>query len=793
MKHYVCDFETFTAPATNTNDAIAMASLETAVYKAVILDYETKQHWLFNDIQGFMEWVCDHEPACYNFHNLSGFDGGFIIDWLTRNNYQQTRRVAYLGDGEYLLDDEVTDRFWCGTIDGFTVYHDAKAFNFLETRNILTGSIKTFGLALSEDGKTNLLKGETPLVEWGTKLEDYTTSDGTPWTQDMLDEYILNDVLILRETMAAHNYVECVDNGITTAASLAANTMLADGTPDLKPVTEFMTTSTPTWLLTPEQIDWFENAVHEHDELMTWCHENGLVVRNKRDRRSLVKEYPELAGLFPDKPKAKRPWPALKHFSTPWDDKQLSRDERKRLRVLKEASNPLVRDSYKGGLNWVNPDTAYDEDGQVKKIIAPILILDINSMYPWIYYTKRLPRVPIDFIRDMSMAELKERCKRDELLVARVHVKATCPSDKVPFIKPRTDDPRYKQRVDFESFASYTRDLDHELTLTSPELKLMFETYNVENVIAKEVIVYEEDEWLSNLLKRHCERWMKIKQHSKGTERIFAKLQLNSAYGKLGQMPKTYADYDYVMNGDRIIQVQHTEYDDNGDEIEQKPSGRQNSDVVTASFITAYGRCYLAESINHIGLDKFLYCDTDSMHVIFDIDQLSDDDSYAGLTLDDSELGAWALEGIALRGMYIMPKTYGEAVVQGVTDKFAYLRAETWTGNTVWKSTCAGFSNQIAEENFKPGSEVIDKRHQLVKGGTVIVDYTMQIGEPGKLHLPSADEIIERAIAKTLGSSKRIDRTLLRQHMQQQKLEIERARRGETGFINSLKEIVAQD
>ena len=140
-----------------------------------------------------------------------------------------------------------------------------------------------------------------------------------------------------------------------------------------------------------------------------------------------------------------------------------------------------------------------------------------------------------------------------------------------------------------------------------------------------------------------------------------------------------------------------------------------------------------------------------------------------------------------------MPKTYGEAVVQGITDKFAYLRAETWTGDTVWKSTCAGFSNQIAEEHFKPGSEVIDKRHQLVKGGTVIVDYTMQIGEPGKLHLPSADEIVERAVAKTLGSSKHIDRTLLRQHMQQQKLEIERARRGETGFINSLKEIVAQD
>lgn len=791
MKHYVCDFETFTAPVTNTSDTIAMANLETAVYKAVILDYDTKQHWLFNDIQAFMEWVLNHEPACYNFHNLGGFDGAFIIDWLTHNGYQQKRRVAYMGNGEYLLDDEITDRFWCGTIDGFTVYHGAKAFNFLDTRNILTGSIKTFGLALVEDGKTNLLKGETPLVEWGSKLEDYTTSDGKPWTQSMLDEYILNDVLILRETMAAHNYVECVNNGITTAASLAANTMLADGVPDLKPVTEFMTTSTPTWLLSPEQIDWFENAIREHDKLMEWCHENGLVVRNKRDRRSLVKEYPELIGLFPDKPKPKRPWPALKHFSTPWDDRQLSRDERKRLRVLKEASNPLVRDSYKGGFNWVNPDTAYDEDGQVKKILSPILILDINSMYPWIYYTKRLPRIPVDFIRNMNMTELKERCEKGELLVARVHVKATCPSDKVPFIKPRTDDPRYRQRTDFESFASYTRDLDHDLTLTSPELKLMFETYNVENVSVKETVIYEEDEWLSRLLKRHCERWMQVKQHSKGTERIFAKLQLNSAYGKLGQMPKTYTDYDYVMNSGRVIQIPHVEYDEDGNKIEQEPSGRRNSDVVTASFITAYGRCYLAESINRIGLDKFLYCDTDSMHVIFDREQLKDG-TYAGLNIDSSELGAWALEGIALRGMYIKPKTYGEAVVQGIEHPFMYLEAGEWTGETVWKSTCAGFSNQIAEEDFKPGGVVIDKRHQMVKGGIVIVDYTMQIGQPSVTHQPSVDEIIERAIAKTLGSNKHVDRELLRQHMQENKAAMERKRRGEVHIINSLKDDVAQ-
>ena len=180
------------------------------------------------------------------------------------------------------------------------------------------------------------------------------------------------------------------------------------------------------------------------------------------------------------------------------------------------------------------------------------------------------------------------------------------------------------------------------------------------------------------------------------------------------------------------------------------------------------------------------------MHVIFDKEKLKDG-TYAGLNIDNRELGAWALEGIALRGMYIKPKTYGEAVVQGIEGPLMYLEAGAWAGETVWKSTCAGFSNQIAEENFKPGGVVIDKRHQMVKGGIVIVDYTMQIGQPSTIHQPSGDEIIERAIAKTLGSNKPVSRETLRQHMQENRAAMERKRRGEAHITDLLNHNAAQN
>ena len=69
----------------------------------------------------------------------------------------------------------------------------------------------------------------------------------------------------------------------------------------------------------------------------------------------------------------------------------------------------------------------------------------------------------------------------------------------------------------------------------------------------------------------------------------------------------------------------------------------------------------------------------------------------------------------------------------------------------------------------------------------------MQIGPPSATHQPSADEIIERAIAKTLGSNKHVDRALLRQHMQENRAAMDRKRRGEVDIINSLKDDVALD
>lgn len=120
---------------------------------------------------------------------------------------------------------------------------------------------------------------------------------------------------------------------------------------------------------------------------------------------------------------------------------------------------------------------------------------------------------------------------------------------------------------------------------------------------------------------------------------IFAKLLLNSAYGKFAQNPDNYFDYRIIGDIGELSREEFAEWDlfeIHGDyQIWRKPSkAKSYFDVATAASITGASRAKLLEGLANS--TRPLYCDTDSIIC----------EEFHGET-DDSKLGAWKCEGEA--------------------------------------------------------------------------------------------------------------------------------------------------
>lgn len=131
-------------------------------------------------------------------------------------------------------------------------------------------------------------------------------------------------------------------------------------------------------------------------------------------------------------------------------------------------------------------------------------------------------------------------------------------------------------------------------------------------------------------------------------QEIFSKLILNSAYGKTGQNPENYFDWQLWREGTDFPPEPWTLYERfKGGGIWRKPIDRlAYYDVAIAASITGAARAVLLDALYRSV--KPYYCDTDSI-VCADLQ---------GVKLDDFDLGAWKLEGQGNRGAFAGKKLY---------------------------------------------------------------------------------------------------------------------------------------
>lgn len=365
-----------------------------------------------------------------------------------------------------------------------------------------------------------------------------------------------------------------------------------------------------------------------------------------------------------------------------------------------------VRQAYRGGWTYLKPEYASRDIGRG-------IVLDVNSLYPSVMYFKPLPYgEPRYFDGEYKPVQLYP------LYIQLMRCIFELKPDKLPTIQ-------LKNNCRFAP-TEYLTSSNNELVtlcLTSVDLKLFFENYNVYCVEYLGGYMFKAQ---TGMFREYIDYWTERKKQAtidgNRAHRTIAKLMLNSLYGKFAVNPICRSKIPYLdENGVVKYRI--------GPEEERKPLY-----VPVAAFITAWARDVTIRAAQAC-YNRFVYADTDSLHLLGE--ELPD-----GLNIDPVELGAWKHESTFDRARFIRAKCYIEDELQP-------------DGSTELKVTCAGMphishkplpedeyqirikglssdesvENGVTWENFKRGQAYIGKLQPMhCKGGIVLtdIDYTIK-------------------------------------------------------------------
>ena len=349
-----------------------------------------------------------------------------------------------------------------------------------------------------------------------------------------------------------------------------------------------------------------------------------------------------------------------------------------------------LRKAYKGGFTFLNP--IYRE-----KDVKNVVNLDVNSLYPFVFYSKSLP---IDFPKYYQGKY--EDDKIYNLYIQRISCSFKLKKNKIPCIQIKNN-PRFIGN-------EYLESSDNEnliLTLTNVDLQLFLDHYDVFNI---EYLDGWKFKSVNGLFKEYTEKWIERKneatiQGNKGI-RTLCKLMLNSLYGKFAKALENISKIPYLGDDDIV----HYKL---GEKEEVK-----GIYVPVACFITSYAREITIRtsqkikeySISKYKKDMYIYSDTDSIKTLLPIEELKQ-----FCEIDDVKLGAWKNEGIATKGKWVRQKCYLEEIDEKVN------------------ITCAGMPkrcySQVEWNKFKIGLSVQGKlTFKHVIGGVKLVetDFTIK-------------------------------------------------------------------
>ena len=358
-----------------------------------------------------------------------------------------------------------------------------------------------------------------------------------------------------------------------------------------------------------------------------------------------------------------------------------------------------IKQSYKGGFTYLRPEF----EG---KTVKNGIVLDVNSLYPYVMYKNKLPfGTPIFF---------KGEYKPDKLYPLYTQM-FQCQFELKPGKIPTV---QVKHGMFFKGNEYITSSEDHivVLCMNNIDYELFRENYDVYNI---EFFSGWKFKAAKGLFDPYIEKWNgnKIKAKEEGNAGLYliSKLFLNSLYGKFGTG---------IIARSKIPQLTA---DDTVRYKDSDPEAKDGVYIAMASFITSYARHKTITAAQTI-MDnynsgksniQFVYADTDSLHCISPDGELPE-----GLEIHDTELGAWKFESRFKRGKFLRQKCYIEESTEDVYNPDAKYKL---------KVTVAGMPEECADQvnfkNFKFGATYVNKKQpEIVKGGVILknIDFTIK-------------------------------------------------------------------
>ena len=366
-----------------------------------------------------------------------------------------------------------------------------------------------------------------------------------------------------------------------------------------------------------------------------------------------------------------------------------------------------VKQSYRGGFTYLNPKFA---SVPVKEGVC----LDINSLYPSVLRSHDCPLpfgTPIFF---------KGQYKHDDmypLYVQMLKCQFELKPEKIPTIQ-------IKHSLDFRGNEYLTSSNGEEvvLCLTSVDLKLFFDHYNVYN---PEYMSGWKFKASVGMFDKYIDKWMEAKikasKESNPGMRYISKMYLNQIYGK-------YAQDTRMVNKVPFFDGEKVRY------YYSEPKSRKGLYIAVASFVTSYARLKTISSAQKIMDDynsgksdiQFVYSDTDSLKLSSPGFKLPD-----GLEIDPYKLGAWKYEGrFSDKGQkegcgakFLRQKCYIENYTEDIESEDPEYHLEIVVAGM--PEECY---DQVDFDNFNLGATYEGKKQpKTVPGGTVLVETNFTI------------------------------------------------------------------
>jgi hypothetical protein len=364
----------------------------------------------------------------------------------------------------------------------------------------------------------------------------------------------------------------------------------------------------------------------------------------------------------------------------------------------------MIRKSYKGGFTYLNP--------KYKEIdVGSGIVLDVNSLYPWVMHDKPLPYGEGIYFKGKYQPD-----KLYNLYVQSFTCQFELKPDYIPTIQ-------LKNNLAFipTEYVTSSEDKEITMTLTNIDLKLFFDHYNVYNIDYHDGWKFKASK---KLFVEYIDKWTAVKIQSKidGNKAMYllAKLMLNALYGKFASNPEVRSKIPYYDNG----MVKYMQGEKGEKDCIYIPVG---------TFVTAYARERTIRSAQTV-YDRFIYADTDSLH-------LEGLEIPKDLEIDDTALGKWKHESSFVRARFIRQKSYIEQEIISYKDflklpEIEKRRLIDYRKNnyTHLKVTCAGMPEQcykfVTWDNFYTGAVYEGKLQQKhVKGGIVLKDIAFSLKE----------------------------------------------------------------